>query len=210
MPEKERPPAKEAAQISLHDLTTASTRLDASNDRDLASDVRCCRCLCRSWNCPYCGRRRKRLERRRFCELLRLAARKNARARFYTFTAPPGSELFVEEFQRRLRRLIQILRRSRLLWHEWRSVWGVDPETGSIHRHLVAIGGPFIDKALLGSLAERVGLGFIDVRLVDPTEDDRRALSAYLAANALGFALFYPERERRFKIVSGSRGRRGR
>jgi hypothetical protein len=93
-----------------------------------------------------------------------------------------GSLTGLDDFQGRFNRLTRDIKRTGFSW-QYISVLGVNEDTGRLHRHLVALGGPSAE--VLRERATRAGLGYVAVKRIRPTKADSIRRTNYIAVNGL-------------------------
>lgn len=138
---------------------------------------------CGKWQCLACAQSKARQLAADVEAGLAEATALGMRARFWTITDSDNSSL--RRFIQRCQRLSSNLGAAGLRWDHYVATLG----PGRLHRHLVAVGGPYVHPSKLEAHAERAGLGFIKVREIPPSHYERYA--NYMARNAGGFAAQY-------------------
>jgi hypothetical protein len=93
------------------------------------------------------------------------------------------------DFNARWKRLRDNLQRAGLAPDNYLSVIDINVSTGRLHRHVIALGSNRLTRRQLDDQAGRAGLGRIDYELVGTTQRDARDLAAYVAKNALHYAI---------------------
>jgi hypothetical protein len=162
---------------------------------------------CNRWKCTACALAKGKELAEDICWGLRWAESQALRVRFYTITDGADTPLSLEEFNRRWSRFCSNLGASGLRWHHYVATLGANPVTGRLHRHVVAIGGRFVPKGVLSTFAQRAGIGYVDIREVRPTRQDRRGVANYVAGNAARYALMHQASGARIQPVSRSHPR---
>ena len=160
---------------------------------------------CRRWTCPAC---RLVLTREAYDDIrrgLRSAHDEGLWTRHLTITQRPSDDLHLREFNRRFSRLSEKFGRAGLRWQHYLSTLAVCPQSGRLHRHLAAIGGPFIEPESVAEHAERAGFGFIDIKAINPSWGDRHRIARYLASDGLLFAVAHLGSMARIQPFSRSR-----
>jgi hypothetical protein len=145
-----------------------------------------------------------------------MAYNEGKRICLFTFTdiSPAHARpLHKDEFCKRIRAFIRALDRKGVAPAEYLAVWGVNSETGRLHRHVLAIDQPFIRRNLLREIGIRNGLwrdgcpkAGIDLRAVTATGHSFQNRAVYLAGNAFHYAEHERNGGGRIRPVTRSRG----
>jgi hypothetical protein len=140
------------------------------------------------WRCPSCSIALAQIESQTIRKALMASFSQGVDAFFLTVTDGSVIPLAEREFNSRFGRLMFNLRRAGLAPEHYIATLDLNPVTGRLHRHVVALGGPDLTRSQLDRHAERAGLGFIHHQKVQTSRRDARDLAAYVARNALHFA----------------------
>lgn len=160
---------------------------------------------CNRWSCPACRVEKGEQIAEDVLAGLEWAANRNTPARLVTITDGSRHACHLAEFNARFARLSSNLARAGLRWDHYFSTLGVCPASGRLHRHLVALGGPFLARTALEEHAARARLGFIDVRAIRTSRLDRKRVAHYIASNAVEYARFHTPTAARVQPFSRSR-----
>lgn len=126
---------------------------------------------------------------RRSSEVSSTPFRQGLDVHLVTITDASVMPLELPKFNAGWKRLRDNLQRAGLAPDHFVSILDYNPATRGLHRHVLTIGGPPLTPRILQRHAQRAGLGHIDRRAVEPTARSARDLAAYVARNALHFAI---------------------
>ena len=159
---------------------------------------------CDRWTCPSCRVVKGHEWARAIEQGLRWADHHEVVAGLVTFTDGTDRGLHLAAFNKRFSRFCSNVRRSGAFWDHYVSALAVCPTSGRLHRHVVALGGPYLPPSVLADHAARAHLGYVDARRIRRSAADRARVANYVACDGVRFALAHAGTAARIQPFSRS------